>query len=870
MDVEQRESFAGQVAAEGAGENDAAVVTLLWAPPGFGKTHWMQQEQMRCAALGQPVAYYDLERINSEFPALAGRLQQGLAELDLQLDFGPAMLPVDLAEAITERLREHPVVLMFDGLDAVGDAATRGFVRMLSLSLPAPSRLVLSCWRHPGLDLSQLELLGRSRILGPKQLCLSDEAVAEVLGDGVNDAEISAVAQVTHGWPGAVQLVQRGLDAGPPLASWVDGVPPRVGRYFAERILDRLDVDSASVLLALSLTDAFDGDLIDQLTGSDRGWSMVGEFCDLGLASPSDPAERLYAIQQPFGNLLRQMFARQPAAFRRQSCRTMALWFADRSAHDTALALANVVGDQALLSELLERAGSWRLAIDGNADLLAEYLPKLLQDTFSRSVRIRFADILLVARTQDAAFARMKFRELTAHTELDEALRVEAQIVDALVAMHEDVPGSTGLIDRLQHLLADLPGSATALHADVSYILFFFYYEAGELQNAVKAAQAAQRIFHSARMLRARLYLEVNLGAALQALGRLNQARGIWEGVVRESREHFGPENLYEMLASLHLSSVLYQQNELSRASALLGKSLRRLEQSECWCTPLILGYRIAANLARAGSGHGGVLEVFRRADQIADKRNLPRLKQVVSILRVIESVKSGKKLQAMEIAHELQLEELVRTASMHEAHAFDFQVVVNFARVALARLWIVSGRAEDAIDMLNRTLVRVRSNGADNYRIRALALRALAEATLGQSQKATATLLDAIAIGQNEGYIRVFTDLGPMIERLVGVCLRQLPKTQRYRTKYQYIFRLQEAFRDSNPSISLLAGSVEFSKRETEVLDLLSAGMTNAEMAQVLGVTVDTVKFHLKKIYRKLGVARRQDVIPALERNFN
>jgi DNA-binding NarL/FixJ family response regulator len=45
---------------------------------------------------------------------------------------------------------------------------------------------------------------------------------------------------------------------------------------------------------------------------------------------------------------------------------------------------------------------------------------------------------------------------------------------------------------------------------------------------------------------------------------------------------------------------------------------------------------------------------------------------------------------------------------------------------------------------------------------------------------------------------------------------------------------------------------------REVEILQLVASGSTNAEIAQRLWVTQQTVKFHLGNIYRKLGVSNR------------
>ena len=49
-----------------------------------------------------------------------------------------------------------------------------------------------------------------------------------------------------------------------------------------------------------------------------------------------------------------------------------------------------------------------------------------------------------------------------------------------------------------------------------------------------------------------------------------------------------------------------------------------------------------------------------------------------------------------------------------------------------------------------------------------------------------------------------------------------------------------------------------ELTPRELEVLKLIASGATNVEVAARLWVTRQTVKFHLRNVYRKLDVANR------------
>ena len=59
--------------------------------------------------------------------------------------------------------------------------------------------------------------------------------------------------------------------------------------------------------------------------------------------------------------------------------------------------------------------------------------------------------------------------------------------------------------------------------------------------------------------------------------------------------------------------------------------------------------------------------------------------------------------------------------------------------------------------------------------------------------------------------------------------------------------------------------------RRELDLLDYLKTGQTNIQIADSLGLSVNTVKFHLKNLFSKLGVKNRaQAIAVSLSRKNN
>jgi DNA-binding NarL/FixJ family response regulator len=77
-------------------------------------------------------------------------------------------------------------------------------------------------------------------------------------------------------------------------------------------------------------------------------------------------------------------------------------------------------------------------------------------------------------------------------------------------------------------------------------------------------------------------------------------------------------------------------------------------------------------------------------------------------------------------------------------------------------------------------------------------------------------------------------------------------------------VFQSAAVFAEAAATLAAEAG---LTVKEHEILNLLSRGLTNSEIAKELWVADQTVKFHLSNVYRKLGVGGRTAAVDAARR---
>ena len=95
----------------------------------------------------------------------------------------------------------------------------------------------------------------------------------------------------------------------------------------------------------------------------------------------------------------------------------------------------------------------------------------------------------------------------------------------------------------------------------------------------------------------------------------------------------------------------------------------------------------------------------------------------------------------------------------------------------------------------------------------------------------------------------------------LLAVLLRELGPGFQDRAASLYASSLLHLL-GSGPHASIDAGASVYtlSQQELRVLRLLAAGLSNADIARELVVSSNTIKSHIKSIYRKLGITSRAE----------
>lgn len=174
-----------------------------------------------------------------------------------------------------------------------------------------------------------------------------------------------------------------------------------------------------------------------------------------------------------------------------------------------------------------------------------------------------------------------------------------------------------------------------------------------------------------------------------------------------------------------------------------------------------------------------------------------------------------------------------------------------------LTRMQIAKGKVAEALEMLQPYLADTAEHGRVRSQVEALCLEALAHYSQSNLADAIKPLSEALRLGNEKSLRRSFLDAGPQMAALLQASIPTLPN----RTLGLFATTLLHLFLPGKSSSEDMTTLIEpLSRQEIRVLKLLVAGLSNGEIAVELVVSPNTVKTHVKSIYRKLNINSREE----------
>jgi len=833
-------------------------VTLVSAPAGFGKTSAL------VAAFGADrpdVAWLALDERDDDpqrFFRLVGAALQRVsghgAVLERALTTAQAPPLPALLTSLSNALDEarSRVLLCIDDLHLVTDEQVHEGLAFLVEHAPEGLRLVIATRADPPLPLHRWRARGQLLEVRADDLRLSADDTAEMLrrelDRPVGEATVAAVLRATEGWAAGVRLAALALAGSVETdeRALIERLAHGTGyalEYLAEEVLARLAEPLAAFVLDAAALDAFTPDLVDAVTARDDSEVRLREARERGLFVQAAPKPdgapagvAWWRFHRLFRTLLRGRANAVDAERERLLRRRAAAWFEGHGAAEVALEYALSSGDTGRSARLLD-ARAYELVMEGRARFVERALERLPEAERAQARRARLAyawALLLRGRYDDLG-------------QLMPVLQGEAQALSAgdraqLVALRAVLADTRGqahdALALAREALAAAPDGDLVTRATAQMALAGARRELGEIGPAIGAYEGAIPLCRAAG-------LAVPEGLARAHLGLLYLQRGQLTKATSVTRPLEGAAGHPAAAAALlSRCSALLERDELATVRDVLPEATALAERGG---QPAVL---VNAQLAwsRLHWAHGD----RDRADAALEAARTLVARGVPTWLRALVAARS---CEASAASGEFD----VAAAHLESAESLGARGPVTAAlAVARARLHLRRRSARDLEAALAITRALVANDQAtdpgDGARIGALVVQALAQAASSDATAAQASLARAVRLAEPEGFVRTFVEAGPECAALLA------------RLGHPYARRLLAAFPSEvraralepapEPAMQAATG------RERDILRALAAAGTYRRIADDLGMSVNTVRFHVKNIYAKLGVGTRLEAV--------
>jgi LuxR family maltose regulon positive regulatory protein len=697
---------------------------------------------------------------------------------------------------------------------------------------PPRLRLILLARRRPRLRLARLHVSGDLSELATADLaCDASEAAAYLDLMGASSTRPAELMAATDGWMAAMRLyVDDGAASGVLLA------------YVGEEVLD-VRPGARALLAELSVVDRLTGDLAVALTGRADAPALLRELADDGLLYAEEGRPRCRA---PVAAALAARGADVLAPDRRtELLRTAAEWYAAHGDGTEAVRAAARTGDPGRTEHVLLDTGLTIAMAHGPArleSLLAE-LPAHPGAPSDAASIVRATARLFAGDTAGARRHLAAVRD-GAHTPL---LHAKHATLELAVSLGEGRPPDEGGAGTVAE-----GGAAPAVVRAWGEYAFF----AGLRWAWLGESRAAAAAFADAA------------GTAGDAGGLADRARA-WGALVLAWRRDLGAAE--RMIAevggapwplALARAWVCLERDDPRAAE----EAVRDLDGTAA-ALPGEPGAPALAGVvwARAAIALGDLDRARSALEGIAGAALGPYGASLHAAALVELAQRSGDMPRARELA---------RTLTGGASGPPSAPAALLLGRVllqadepraaldAVAALITEPAPAEPVIAAEEGSYV-----GAGE-RAGALAIAAAAYGRLRAGEDAARLLGEALGLVEAEAAYGVLIACGAPLRALVTMVKPADAGRDRVRRELLRRFDLRPAAgeRCGAGAARATVGDEPLTRAELAVLRFLPSHMTNTEIADSLVVSVNTVKTHLRAVYRKLGVTTRRDAIRAAD----